>query len=279
MLKYIPIQSGSHGNCAVLFDEYNLIIMDAGVHPKIVDQVLIKNGYPRSRFNTTTLLCTHLHTDHAKYLLDWVKLIGDKNIIRPGKYEDALHQYQNLIDDTNYGHVSNQKRGTFTFTSYDMKHDVDCFGFIIEHPIEGKIVYFTDSATPIMDPKARNADYYIVECNNGLFIPKPKEIEENELELAKLIYAQGRHMSIETLVPWLRASIGPKTQHIHFLHVSTRLDNVEVVKSAALAIGHLDKIKYTFIPSEEFPNTTAVPFINRIDDTDRLLEGARNGLL
>lgn len=279
MLKYIPIQSGSHGNCAVLFDETTLIIMDAGVHPNIVKQVLSKNGYPLSSFKKTVLLCTHLHTDHAKFLLDWVPIIGDESIIKPGKYEDTLYQYQNLIDDTNYGHIKDKKIGSFTFTSYDMKHDVDCFGFIIEHMIEGKIVYFTDSAIPIMDPRARDAEYYIVECNNGLFIPKPKEIEENELELAKLIYAQGRHMSIETLVPWLKASIGPKTRHIHFLHVSTRLDNETVVVSAAKAIGNLDKIKYSYIPSIEYPNLEATPFIDKTDELTKLLESSMNGLL
>ena len=101
--------ASSKGNCYLLEDKEQCLILDAGISFKEVKKAI--------NFNVSKIvgvLVTHVHGDHAKYVRDY-ESVGIK-VIKP--YEDDSEIVTTL--------------GKFSIQTFYLQHDVPCYGFYIK---------------------------------------------------------------------------------------------------------------------------------------------------
>lgn len=133
------IKSGSSGNCIILTDSNkNQIMLDCGIKYELI--------MPFVDFNKINFIClTHEHKDHSLSKKQFENFSID--IYSPENVSDGK-----LIDTTNW-----------KVLPIRLRHNVECFGFLIYNKIENKkIAYITDTT---IIPKLNKVDCLIIETN------------------------------------------------------------------------------------------------------------------
>ena len=215
------ISTGSKGNCYLLTnDREETLILDCGIK---FDRIVTNELFP-SVDKVVGCLCTHSHIDHNKSLKDIEKL-GIRTI------------YYNNISIKTY------ELGNYIIYPFKVKHNVDCYGFLIKDNISKKtIAYVTDmNELPIV----KNVDIWLVECNytEELMEENIKKYRNNDdknyfiCEKAKL-----NHMSLTKLYMYFSNILLKKPFMILICHTSSsNCDKIIVEKTMKL------KCKDTFI--------------------------------
>ncbi len=132
------IGTGSKGNAYILGNKDEALLIECGVNIKEIKQAL---DFDLSK--VVGCLLTHEHQDHCKAVNDVLKLgikvySGAKTFqeINPDNFHRALP----------IASRENVKIGNFKVMAFDVKHDaVEPFGFLIDHPDCGKVLFLTDT--------------------------------------------------------------------------------------------------------------------------------------
>lgn len=147
--------SGSSGNCYILKpSKGKSLIIDCGVNFTAVKKAL---NFDYS--SVAGCLLTHSHGDHSKFVKDFLK-----NGIQVHLGEECRKEL--LIDDFNALGTLPLKSfiiEDFRIMAFELKHDVKCFGFQIDHPESGRIIFITD--TNFCEYTFDNVNQFIVEAN------------------------------------------------------------------------------------------------------------------
>lgn len=205
-MKLRCLGSGSSGNCYILENASEALIIEAGVRFKDVKIAL--------DFNVSKIVgvvISHSHGDHAKYALEYGK--AGIPVIK------AYEQYD----------IKNQLRGLSRFKVYwfDLVHDVPCYGFYITHPNMGSLVYATD--TEYIKWRFKNVNHILVETN---YSPDCMEPIDNP----KRSHVLTGHMSIDTAVEFLKANTSPALRNVVLLHLSESNSDEEQFKAAVESV-------------------------------------------
>jgi phosphoribosyl 1,2-cyclic phosphodiesterase len=131
------IGTGSSGNC-YLFNpkQGKSLIIDCGVNFKEVKQSI--------DFDITSIcgaLQSHSHGDHSKFTKDFLNAGIDVYMSLQNKKEVAIESNRIKIIEPK----KNFQLADFKVMPFDLKHDVACLGFIIEHSESGKFCMITDT--------------------------------------------------------------------------------------------------------------------------------------
>lgn len=114
--------SSSKGNCYLLENDFECLIVEAGV--KLYDVKVALN------FNINKVVgvaVSHIfHIDHGKYAPDY-----SKNFI------PVISKFE---------HLKSFKLGNFTIKPFELFHDVETFGFLIHHAETGLVLFATDTS-------------------------------------------------------------------------------------------------------------------------------------
>lgn len=211
-MKLKIIGSSSKGNCYIMENESEALLIECGVNIDLIKQYL--------NFNIKKVvgcLLTHEHGDHAFALKEVMKL-GINVYSCKGTFE-ALG-----VDSGNHTrakHVNNNdsfKIGNFKVINFDVKHDAaDPIGFLINHIETGNVLFLTD--TYYVPYTFKNLHNIIVEANYS------KEIIEKKRSQGYLPqFLSDRiirsHMSIETCKELLQANDLSKVNNIVLIHLS-----------------------------------------------------------
>lgn len=133
------LSSGSIGNCYILENDTEALVLDAGVKfsevMKAVDYNILK---------IQGALVTHSHLDHAKYIKDFEN--NGIPVYKPYEHFEKMY-----------------KIGNFTVYPFDLVHNVPCYGFMIKHNEIGKMIYATD--TCYVKYRFKNLNHMLIECN------------------------------------------------------------------------------------------------------------------
>lgn len=211
-MKLIILGSSSKGNCYILENDTEALIIECGVNIKEVKQAL--------NFNLKKVvgcLMTHEHGDHAAYTYDFMK--AGINVHATKGTFDAL----NL--DWSHAHRANPimqngtfKVGNFNIISFDVKHDVaEPCGFLINHPDTGTILFLTD--TYYVPYTFKNLNNIIVEANYSSEIIEKKR-SQGYLPPFLTDRIIGSHMSLETCKELLQANDLSQVNNIVLIHLS-----------------------------------------------------------
>lgn len=209
-MKLHVIGSSSKGNGYVLTNGNETLVIEAGCHYRKVKEAI--------NFNVASIqavLVSHSHSDHAAYVREYTNE-GLKVIASPDVAEVyEIPSLQLLI----YSSIkpSVLRAGRFQILPFHVVHDVPCYGFLIQHPDCGKIVFITD--THFSPARFKGINHYIIEANYS------EAILEQRLRDGKINYAYYErvlrsHMSLETTIKLLKANDLTQTQSITLIHLS-----------------------------------------------------------
>lgn len=225
-MKLKVLGSGSKGNCYVIQDNEEALILEAGVSLSAVKQEL--------GFNTSKVagcLVTHSHGDHSGKAKDFeqvFELFTHKEVIDEKK----------LVRSKEYKSLTAFMAGNFKILPFPLVHDVACYGFVISHKKFGKLLFITDSSD--CQYAFPNTNHMLIECNyshealiesvkNGLHKSVAERVKKTHMELRTtekvisqcgleslynivLIHLSSRNSEPELFHDYIRKNTGKKTE-------------------------------------------------------------------
>jgi phosphoribosyl 1,2-cyclic phosphodiesterase len=207
--------SSSAGNGYILQNDTEALVIEAGVSVKLVKQAV--------NFNVRKIvgcLISHEHGDHANYAKDYsaasIKIITSKGTA--GKLANVEPRKISIVE-------SKKKYifGNFDIIPFDIVHDcAQPFGFLIQHPETGTVLFLTDS---VYSPYTfRGLNNVIVEANYSLDIIREKA-GEGMLPLFLKDRVINSHLSIDNCVDLLKANDLTAVNNIVLIHLSNGNSN------------------------------------------------------
>ena len=187
------LSSGSSGNCYILESDTEALIIEAGVPFK---EVKVALGFNVRKI--VGMVVSHSHGDHSKYATEYEK--AGIPIFKPYECETINRVTANLTETY----------ANFSITEIGLVHDVLCYGFYINHPEIGNLVYASD--TEYIKYRFKNLNHILVEANHSIDL-----VDRNA---AKYEHQIRGHMSIETTCNFLEANKNPLLLNVVLCHLS-----------------------------------------------------------
>lgn len=220
--------SSSSGNCYILENKQEALIIEAGV--KFID---VKKALDFDIRKVVGCLITHQHNDHAKYI---------KNMVDSGFLTLALPEVWTAkgVSDSRALCIESGKGyrfGGFKVLPFTACHDVPCVGYLIEHKETGRIMFLTDSC--MCEYVFPGLNHVMIECNYS----DEKLIEA--INAGRTLPSQRdrlmtSHMELDTCKEFLRANDLSKVSNIILLHLSdNNSDEGRFVKEIERLIGKM----------------------------------------
>lgn len=213
--------SSSSGNCYILDDGNEALIIEAGIRFAEVKKAL--------RFNLRKVagcLITHQHNDHAKYIQDMVK----NGIITLALPEVWLAKQ--VAPSVAIQPGKGYKLGGFKVLPFPACHDVPCVGYLIDHPKCGRILFLTDSY--MCEYTFKGLYHIMVECNYS-DVALTKAIEAGRTLPAQRERLMTSHMELGTCLDLLAATDLRGVSEIILLHLSNDNSDEQRFKEAVEA--------------------------------------------
>lgn len=200
MLKIECLSTGSRGNCYLLSNSNNeIIILDCGI--KFTDLLKAIKGRVG---NIVGCICTHSHQDH-KLCLDDIKRSGIPTI-----YFTSISQKLPL------------NLGSYTIYPIAVKHNVVNHAFVIKNKIDKKtITYATDLS---FLPKIKNVDVWILEANYDEQILN-KRINLLGDDIEHITMGSKNHLSVQQVHEYFNNEIIKKPEKVLLVHQSKEYIN------------------------------------------------------
>jgi len=205
------LASGSRGNCYILSNESEAIIIELGVAFKLVKEAL---GFELSK--VVGCLVSHEHGDHAKYIPQAIEAGVDVYSSR-GTFE-ALgvsgHRVHHLVPEALF------KIGPFKVIPFPVEHDCsEPFGFLIYHPECGNILFATDTCFlqytfPGLNNIMIEANYDQEILEEGIRAGRTPELIRKRV--------MNNHMELGVLVDTLKANDLSQVNKIVLIHLSEK---------------------------------------------------------
>ena len=202
-MKFYSLASGSSGNCFLVDNGIDLLLIDVGIPFVKIKEKLTELGYNVENINY--ILITHSHIDHIRSLNSF----SNKKIYSSVKIPGLLNKLEKNIEI---------ELGSYKILSFPLSHDVDCCGYRISYEKES-LLYATDTGyinSRIMK-YLEDATYYIFESNHDI------EMLMNSSRpyfLKSRILSDKGHLSNEDASEILFKCIGKNTKEIYLAHIS-----------------------------------------------------------
>ena len=215
------IGTGSKGNCYILENENEALIIECGVNVQSIKQAL--------NFNVSKVcgcLVTNEHQDQAK---------SANELIKSGINVYASAGTFKALQIENHRAISMQNKvafaiGNFTVMPFDVHHDAaEPFGFIIKHNECGNVLFLTD--TFYCAYTFNNIHNIIIEANYSKKIIDKKFGAESGKEFLRNRILKS-HMSLENCLTTLSANDLSKVNNIVLIHLSDSNSNEIEFKEA-----------------------------------------------
>lgn len=110
-------------------------------------------------------------------------------------------------------HLHKYKVGGFTIMPMKVEHNVECFGYIIDHKDMGRMVFYTDAKT--FNYSIPNVNYILGEVNYSDDV-----ILDNLCEGRGIRSQYDNHMSLDTAISVIRRLYSPKLSKVICCHLS-----------------------------------------------------------
>jgi phosphoribosyl 1,2-cyclic phosphodiesterase len=213
VIQFKPLASSSAGCCYVLSGggAKAPLLLDCGIRYR-----LIQIGMNFAVSTLAGCLISHAHGDHIA--------AADK-LIEAGVHCYASEETWTAYNPDSRSHYSNVLRlgeqakvGDWSVIPCEAVHDAPgTFGFLIGSPEGDRILYLTDSA--YAKNKFPGLTHLLIECNFD-----PVVIKDNarggKIDGGRYRRVVKTHMSIDTLIDFLKANDLSKLREIHLLHLS-----------------------------------------------------------
>lgn len=200
-MKLKVLGSGSSGNCYIFESDTEALIIEAGLPFKKVKKALDFNIR-----KIVGVMCSHGHKDHSGYVAEYEKAgipvfkpyDGMKEIDLKKGTEFKIQAFPNQSKDGHWFHGNND--GT----------ECPCYGFYVQHPDIGSLVYITD--TECVRWRFNDVNHILAEANYSKVLVS--DIPE------KRMHVLTGHMEIETTCEFLDKNRSAALRNVILLHLS-----------------------------------------------------------
>lgn len=199
-MKLHVLGSNSAGNGYILEANDTALLIECGMPFKTVLKSL--------DFNINKIagcIVSHCHSDHAGFLSSYIERLPVAN---------------NIVEHFNSIGISHRKLitiGKWTILPLKMVHDVECYGFVINHKECGNVFFATDTSEVPYNLKGLN--HIIIEANFNQECLDEKQINQSIPHfLANRI--ENSHLSFEKAVDFLIRTNKTAMKNIVLIHLS-----------------------------------------------------------
>ena len=197
-MKIKVLGSGSSGNCYILENDAEALIIEAGVSFK---EVKVALGFNVRKI--IGVITSHSHGDHAKYIHEYAK--AGIAVIAPWRTDNNIRG----------------TLGSFKVRSFELVHDVPCYGFYIEHPQMGVLIYASD--TEYIKWRFQNINHILVEANYSDDL-----VERDAVNCEHVLRG---HMSLKTALDFISTNDNPALRNVVLIHLSDKnADSAEFLR-------------------------------------------------
>uniref|UniRef100_A0AAU8B8H3 YycJ-like protein n=1 Tax=Dulem virus 39 TaxID=3145757 RepID=A0AAU8B8H3_9CAUD len=206
------IGSGSSGNSYALVDNDNkILLLELGMSVKEIKRAI---DYRIS--DVVGAVITHAHLDHSRSVKDFESM--GIPILKP--YEERRGVCFFGKSETDEFIVKEfdltDKDGHFKHTNADGT-ECPCYGFLIQHPDMGRLLYITD--TELVKWRFKDINHILISCNY-----QSKYITDDD---AKRNHVLRGHMELETVKEFVRANKSNALRNVILCHLSQENANAE----------------------------------------------------
>ncbi|MEC4049769.1 MBL fold metallo-hydrolase [Flavobacterium sp. SUN046] len=221
------INTGSSGNSYLLKNKDEALLIECGVNIKKIKEAL---DFDYSK--VIGCLMSHQHGDHSKSVNKVMELGIDVYS------QQVTHKALNTIESNRAKQLEPKQKiilGGFKILAFDVKHDVPCLGFLIEHKDCGKVVFITD--TYFCEYTFKGLNNIIVEANYSKEIIDRKYGKESGKEFLRNRILRS-HFSLENCKDMLASNDLTQVNNIVLIHLSdTNSNEVQFQKEVAELTG------------------------------------------
>lgn len=209
-MKLYIVGSSSHGNCYLLYNAGECLIIEAGVPFKELNRLPF---FDLSK--VVGCIITHEHGDHAGRINEFLKY-GIECRATSGTVSSLKYNSFRLPLMVEHGCVF--KLGNFTVTPFNTKHDAaEPVGYLIEHPETGRILFATD--TYYLPYKFSGLNNILIECNYKRSI-LDANVEAGKIDRKRRDRTLFSHMELDTCIEALKANDLKEVYKIILIHLS-----------------------------------------------------------
>ncbi len=203
-MKLKVLGSGSSGNCYILENDNEALIIEAGLPFMEVKKALNFNI-----MKIKAVIITHLHSDHHFYWFQYVR--AGIPVFEPFKLMDGTKlSFGNLSFKVN-AFENRDSSGRWLHNNGDGS-ECPCYGFYITHPDIGSLVYATD--TEYVRWRFKGVNHILCEANYDMqFVDRDEPNYEHRLR---------GHMSLPTALDFISTNDNPNLRSVCLLHVSDK---------------------------------------------------------
>lgn len=220
-MDILVIASSSRGNAYRISDGQTSLLLECGIPAREIQKALQFQLYKISG-----CLLTHEHLDHSKAAKDLIKK-GVEIYSSKGTLE-ILGLLQHHRANVLYNQTA-RKIGTLHVLPFDVQHDAaEPLGFLIESTVTGeRLLFFTD--TYYLKYTFERLSVIMAECNYSTEIIK-ENVNNGSIPEAHKNRVIRSHMSIETLLEFIKANDTSQLKKIYLLHMSDGNSNEDEFK-------------------------------------------------
>lgn len=218
-MKLKVLGSSSRGNCYILENEKEALVIECGINVKEVKETL---DFKVSKI--VGCIISHEHLDHSKYIGGYIRL---------GIPVYSSFQTQHAMEiitgerTTAISPMKAIKVGNFTITPFNVPHDedIECYGYIIKHEEIGSLLFATDLSYIPYSLKKMKLNHMMIECNHI------REIVDNSYIKSLRDRVISTHMSLDTCVEAIRENKTSCLMNAILLHLSDSNSDEKVMIS------------------------------------------------
>ena len=208
-MKLKVLGSGSSGNCYLLQNENETLIIECGLRYKD-----ILKGLNFNLSNVVGCLISHEHKDHSKAAND---LIRNGIDVYLSEGTAAGIEFTDINSGYRIHEIESEKAikiKNFVVLPFETEHDAnEPLGFLIYHKDMGKLLFITDSY--YCQYRFENVDHILIECNYSNKILQEKELPK--FLKSRIIKS---HFELENVKEFLKATDLTGTKEIVLIHLS-----------------------------------------------------------
>lgn len=198
-----------------------------------VDNILIDAGI-KVDAEFDTLLITHAHIDHIKYLID--ALLTCERFYTPERVltsiKEKMQRWSKNKRNKALALIEEKYQKPENVKAFDLRHDVPCVGYLIND----QYVHMSDTGVIDAPDLLKNKPFLTIESNYDL-----TELETSGRPLELIERIKDTHMSNEESMK-LAKELNP--EHVMFVHLSTETNHPDLAKATHDLIEHSFKTYY-----------------------------------
>lgn len=208
--------SSSLGNCYVLENGSDALLIEAGIRPAEVKRAL---GFDTR--NVRCCLVSHEHADHARYAAQ-IAAMGIQVAAPDTLRLQGTPCFKAITPRKAY------KAGGFRFYALGVEHDVPCYAYVVSHPAMGTLAFCTDTIT--LPYRIKGVNHWLIEANYSDELVY-RNIESGSLNPAMRRRLLNSHMELGETLRVLRQQDLSPARNVVLLHLSDgNSDEAEFVR-------------------------------------------------